>query len=285
MRIGTTGSIKDPEKDLKLHIFAYGQPGTGKTHLIGDFPSPVLVTGEEGTLTLAARGLNIPVLYIDNENEFRGIVERPDLVTLNVIQKIPGFEAYQPETWAFDTLSRLQYRIMGEGRRKGIEAFDGVKLDDRAGYGILGSGLERSPEIKDYGQFNSKMKSLLSMIEQMPYHTIVTAHAGIDLTEESDKRLNAKNDDQTYMGYPQMIGSLKYDIAGLVSDFFVYLYTTDGCRFTMCPKPFGRFFARTRIAKVMPISLDWTDKNGYELLLNYFKQSLKEAERERNNKR
>ncbi|MGH9424967.1 MAG: hypothetical protein ACRD2L_01475 [Terriglobia bacterium] len=276
-----------------FHLFLYGAPGAGKTKFIGDFHEagfPVVrVSCERDVVCLPARGVFIPTIAPTSEDELRAIIEVPDQVIKKVINKVPGLETYEPKTFAFDNLRQLQRVVFGAGATPLIKVFDGeVELPACKDSGIMALPNRRDatgvPSNKDYRLLDLHMRSLLSTIEEMPYHTIVTSHEERDfdiltklsLTGDPDKD---KLVSRSTTGYPALEGfSLKYDLPGLISDFYMRLTWTDG-RYFVYPQPAMGYHARTRINQVMPPSLDWTNRNGYHLLEEKYKQAQSEQEK------
>jgi len=284
-----------PELSPYFHIFLYGLPGCGKDKFAGDFhlrgQDMVLVTSEEGDLTLRTMGITCPRLIPENTDEVQAIIEKPEDVVRNVINVQPGFENYVPKTWAFQNLRKIQNTLFGEGPRKETQVMGGtVTLEKREATGIMSEPNRRdSPEVpsnKDYRMLDARMRGVVALIEKMPYHTIVTTHAEIDLskasraeiitrdsqTKEGRAKLNEANVEME--GWPSLDGfSLKYDLPGLVGDFYIFL-EGDGKNFYMYPKPYKKFYARTRVAPFMPSSLDWTNKNAYDEIMARYKMAL-----------
>jgi len=284
---------------LTWHLFLYGYPGCGKTKVAADFHNRglpmVLVSTYEQDLTLTIEGIDAPILNPTNEDELRAIIECPEEVIERVIQPMEDedgnkpFADYEPKLFVFDILRELQLVIFGEGGRTiDTEVFEGsVILPKAKASGILALPNARDaqgvPSNKDYRLLDMKMRGIVARIEKMKYHTIVTAHAEKDFAPQdklqltgdpkTDKELKAN---ATPQGYPSLEGfSLKKDLPGLVSDFFLYM-ESNGNKFTIYPKPSKGFMARTRLNAVMPPALDWTGKNAYDVLSSKLDAARKE---------
>ena len=284
-----------PELSPYFHIFLYGLPGCGKDKFAADFhlrgQDMVLVTSEEGDLTLSAMGITCPRLIPETTDDVAAIIEKPQDVVTNFIQAQNDFRSYEPKTWVFQNLRKIQNIIFGDGPRKERQVLGGaVTLDPRLASGVMAEPNKRdSPEVpsnKDYRMLDARMRGVVSLIEKMPYHTIVTTHAEIDFSKESRAELLARdagthegraklNEANVEMqGWPSLDGfSLKYDLPGLVGDFYIYL-EGDGKNYYMYPKPYKKFYARTRVAPFMPSSIDWTNKNAYDEIMNRYKMAL-----------
>ena len=279
----------EPKLNPNLHIFIYGFPGSGKDKFAADFHKAgqdiVLVTQENAT-TLQAEGITCPQLQLENEDEIISVLEMPEKVISEVIQKQPGFENYVPKTWFFNNLRLIQRSIFGHhGRKQDTKVFDGaLTLEKKSAAGIMALPNSRDaqgvPANKDYRLLDERMRGVVTLIEQMPYNTIVSTHAEVGFTAETRKKLTGdaktdKNVPRDFNGWPALDGfSLKYDLPGLVGDFYIHLATADQERFIMYPKPTSMWYARNRIAKFMPKSLDWTDKNAYDEIMRRYKKAI-----------
>lgn len=274
-----------------FHLFLYGYPGSGKTKLAGDFHKAglniVLVTDEQGEMTLDVMGIDAPILVPESELELRAIVEQPQNVIEHVIHKMEGFEDYEPKTWVFDNFRTIQQIIFGDiGQLRDEELFEGaIVLGKEKPSGVMDMPIKRpevgTPSPTDYRVMEMKTRGLIKKIEDMPYHTIITAHAEKNFSVETHMKLTGdakvdKDIPRTFAGWPSLEGwALKTDAGGLGSDFFLYL-ESDGEQFVMYPKPGKGFYARTRLATYFPKSLVWSKQNGYKLLKDKFDKAKKE---------
>jgi hypothetical protein len=254
-----------------------------------------VVSTYESDLTLSVEGVDAPILNPTSEDELRAIIECPEEVIEKVIQPMEDeegnrpFENYVPKLFLFDILRELQLVVFGNGGRvKDTDVFDGaVTLPKAKAQGILSLPNARDaqgvPSNKDYRLLDMKMRGIVTRIEKMPYHTIVTAHAERDFAPQDKMQLTGdpKKDAElkqnaSPVGYPSLEGfSLKADLPGLVSDFFLYM-DSNGSNFTMYPKPSKGFMARTRLNAVMPPALDWSGKNAYDVLASKLAAARKE---------
>lgn len=276
MKFRSTTTVLD-----NLHLFLYGDGGAGKTKAIGDFhaagESVVLVSREiDGTIPLHVRGMNVPHLIPETEDDLVGIILEPQQVTEKIIRKQPGFEAYEPKTWAFDGLRALQRTVMGStpiDSRKVLN--DQVELEGNDGFGVMRLPGKRPgvgvPSNLDYRILDLRMRNLVAAIELMPYHTIITAHYEKDFTIETHLEMTGdpkadKEVTRRYQGYPSLEGfSMKYDLPNLCSSFYLYLKKAGG-KYTIQTDNTSEAKARTRIAEVMQMQLDWSGQNMYTLL-------------------
>ena len=268
------------------HIFAYGYPGSGKTKIARDYydalgPGVISVTNEVSEATFSNYGVDIPILEPETQDELRAIITMPEKVHEKIIVEQMGYDFPKIHTVLFDNLRMSQLMVFGEGARKEVKVFDGaITLPAIKESGIMALPNKRDfaglPSNKDYRFLDMEMRKIVDKIDRMPCHTIVTAHAeedfaprtrlelsGIDTNSREGKKEFMETPKQ-YSGYPSLEGfALKADLAGLVSDLFLYLFW-DGTTYYVCPKPIKGFMARTRMAEVMPKQYNWTDKNMYK---------------------
>jgi len=268
--------VRDSQQENRwLRIFAYSQMGAGKTELGAEFPNQVWVDFDRSDMTLDAKGLSVPVLSPENEDEIRALIDHPE-ESLEYLLKDTKFEGYKPETFVWDTVSSMQNVVFGDGPRKQVEVFGGnVVLEKEKAWGIMSEPNSRDnpaiPAPKDYRLFEVRFRGIIAKICQMPYHTICTSHSGLDLTPDSPRNLSAPDSQKTYQGYPNIVGKMKYDI-GKDYDFYLYLYVRSGSHF-MASQDYGKFNARTRVKGVMPAQVDWTNKSAFKILTDYYNKS------------
>lgn len=268
-------------EDFLWHLFFYGYPGCGKTKVVKDFKDrgfhPVVVATYDQDVTLM--GSDIPVMTVDHPLELQALVQQPKNVIEQVLWPALG-EEYPVDLIMFDVLRDLQMLLFGESKTiKDTQVFDGkVTIEKTQGFGVMSEPNSRDatgiPSTKDYRLLDINTRSLVKKIEKMPYHTITTAHAELNLDERTKAKLTgdvAKDKtiraNATIKGFPSLEGySAKSDLPGIISDFMIYMDTPDQESFYMYPKPNKGFYARTRLAEYMSSVLDWTGKNAYDVL-------------------
>ncbi len=233
----------------RLNVFAYGPAGAGKTWFALTFPNPVLVDFEDGSLTAETMGKgDIPMLQPSSYSDVQRILEAPDVVASEIADQCNGYEV---KTWIFDSATSMGVKLLGA-----------PASEWRDGYGLLSEQRNRtdpmSPTIEDYKLLNLEMVSFFNLVRQMPYHTVITAHAGLDRTEDSPKGLNVKEDKVRYSGFPILTGALKYG-AGNLADLYIYMDTrpkgTDVAHFAHLRK-IGSYNARHRLGPGVPPSIE-----------------------------
>lgn len=275
--------------DFLWHLFLYGYPGCGKTKVVKDFQErgfhPIVVATYEQDITLL--GANIPVMTLDHPLELQALVQKPKNVIEQVLWPALG-EEYPVDLIMFDVLRDLQMLLYGQSKQqKDIQVFDGaVTLEKNDGFGVMSEPNARDatgiPSNKDYRLLDINTRAVVKKIEKMPYHTITTAHAELNLDERTRAKLtgDAKKDKEikatgNIKGFPSLEGySAKADLPGIISDFMLYMDTPDQESFYLYPKPSKGFYARTRVAEFLPRTIDWTGKNMYDVLSKTIKQGM-----------
>jgi hypothetical protein len=281
-------------KDFLWHLFLYGYPGCGKTKVVRDFQergfNPIVVATYNQDITL--QGANIPILTLDHPNELLAMVHQPK----NVIEKVlwPALdEEYPVDLIMFDNLRDLQMLLFGEAKTiKDTEVFDGaIKIEKTPGFGVMSEPNARDatgiPSTKDYRLLDINTRAIVKRIEKMPYHTITTAHAEVNLDERTKAKLtgDVKKDKDikaagNIKGFPSLEGySAKSDLPGIISDFMLYMDTPDQESFYIYPKPSKGFYARTRVAEFMPRTIDWSGKNAYDVLTNEVQRAMEKKKK------
>ena len=88
---------------------------------------------------------------------------------------------------------------------------------------------------------------------EIPYHTIITCHAGIE--EGPDDKGKQGDADKTWGGYPLLPGKLRYDAAKLVDNFF-YMEQTPSGKFITNTRPHSIWNSRTRLRSHLPARIE-----------------------------
>lgn len=233
----------------RLNVFVYGPPGSGKTQLGLTFPNPVLVDFEDGYLTAETMGLgNVPLLQPKTIEDLLPILENPGRIVAEIKEACDG---YEPETFIFDSATTLQTMLMGRENRP-----------KEPGIGILARQRNRTapntPSVEDYKELNLMMTGFFNLTRQMAYHTVITAHACMQETEDSPKGLNVDQSRVRYKGLPVLTGKLAYSAGGL-ADMFIYMESKpkgDGTIHTAHLRTTGTYEARHRLGEGAPSRID-----------------------------
>jgi hypothetical protein len=200
---------------------------------------------EEGHLTAKTMGKgDVPLLQPRSYEEVQRILEAPDVVASEIAEACDG---YKVETWIFDTATGTERRWMGSPKTEWSE-----------GYGLLGESRNRvhelCPTIEDYKILNVEMVKFFRLVRQMPYHTVITAHAGLDRTPDSPRGLNVPDSRISLAGYPVLTGSLKYAATNL-ADLSMYMEQVRGT-FTSYLVPTKKFNAKHRLGDNTPDKIE-----------------------------
>ncbi len=191
--------VKPPSELIKwLNVLVYGEPGAGKTFLIGtaqDHPDtrPTLVLDiDGGTVTLRDRK-DIDVISIRSIAE----LEKTYQMLHNSIDPETGEIYYK--TVAIDSITELQ------------------KLDMED---IMTELTSRRPDLdkdvpsqREWGKSANHMRKIVRAFRDLPCNTIMTALATTD-----------KDDHNVVTYYPSLPGKLRAEVPGFL-DIVGYLYT------------------------------------------------------------
>lgn len=246
-----------------LNIFIYAHPGGGKTYFAltsydeSKRQGPVIFDADKGGVddTALDMGLvgKIPIVPMgedEAEKMFYAVMYPEEIVEM--VHSTPGFEDYEVTTFVFDTISSGLELLLGNS------AFS-LSPDDPSKE-IPASGLmkakrarkEGMPAQGDYKANHNRARLWFRKARDLPYHTIITCHAGIE--EDQGQVTKERDSDKTYAGYPILPGKLRYDAAKLVDHFFFMEQTVSG-QFVTHTRPaiIGglRYNARTRIRRYL----------------------------------
>lgn len=255
--------------EFNYHLFLYGISGHGKTQASASFPGLVMVSPfkhQDATL-----GEGVPFLNPETEEELRAIIEAPQLVIEKYIH--PVYPDYQVRTFCFDILRDLQALCLGHERIPAVMDGDREILPAKAAHGAMARPGNRNAKTVgnelDYRIVDSHMRAILAIIDDMPFHTILTSHAD----EIGNKKEPNKQVGQFSHWYPAVEGwALKRDLPGIVGDFCLALEKR-GDKFLCHPESTKDYFARNRWRKRgMSKTFDWTDKSFFDILETYRKR-------------
>jgi hypothetical protein len=261
----------------KMNSLAYSKPGAGKTLFGLQHPGPVIVDpGEQGYMTILEAGFDVPVIHVDSQDDVEEVVYYPDDVMARLKDKVPKFKDYEYHTFLFENVNFAQELFLGSASKVDpttkeviTEATGIMKLPHKRKVSV-------TPEIKDWGVLNRVTKGFFKGVRNMPYHTVITVHAGLLETEESPKGIDVPASDKEFGGFPDIYGQLKYKIGGL-ADFYFYLKRElmgGKLRYTAYSIPHGKFEGRSKIASKVPGAIDWTDKNLFDIVQGHLTEAL-----------
>ena len=242
-----------------LDFFVYSLPGGGKTRFIlsaynaEENSGPVIfdtdARGVDATASDMGIAGKVPVFEISTDDDMILSCSYPERI-IEMVHSDERFKDYQVTLFAWDTLSSMEDILMGETARQ-----QKPTLPASPGSGIMATGRSRSdpfsPAMQDYKGMVGRTKSFLRKVRELPYSTIVTAHAVRAETEDSPRGLSVPAEQKTYATYPDLVGKNRYTAAKLMDGFFYmehrgkdqhYLYTI----------PRGGAHSRTRIEGKIP---------------------------------
>ncbi len=264
----------------KMNSLVYARPGAGKTTFGLQHPNPVIVDPrEKGYMTvLEHKGLDIPVLEASTLDDYEDIIFTPDKVMDAFKEHNPEWKDYDYKTFIFENMNLIQEDILGKAGKSDPKTKEVI----REAVGIMKLPNARdnkfTPGPKDFNVLSRTTKDLFRGIRNMPYHTVMTVHAGLGETEASPKGIDVPPSQKMYGGFPDLYGQLKYKGGGLC-DFYFYLdrdKVGQSLRYVAYTMPHGKFEGRSKISKKLPSKIDWTDKNLYQIVMDKLTKALED---------
>jgi len=181
----------------------YGEPGVGKTTLLGtaqDHPltSPLLIIDIDGGVSALRRRRDIDVIQV------RTVKQLADAYKLlyNAIPSNPK-DKFPWGTIGVDTLSELQQLDLVEV----MTAFS--RINDKIDKDV--------PDQRGYGKSGTHMRSIVRQFRDLPCNTIFNCHS----QSERDNSMKL-------ITYPKLVGKLRTDIPGFLDIVGYYRTESDG---------------------------------------------------------
>lgn len=143
-------NLADRKPADRFHGLVYGLSGSGKTHLIGTFPSPYIIDTDYGLETLVGKDIDYGEFYT-----------RPDDGNARdmwpaILDKVDEFTEDPPhETLAIDSLTTLM---------------------DVAAAHILSKAGRSLLQLQDYSPLYDELTKLIVRLRRLPCNVVVTAH-------------------------------------------------------------------------------------------------------------
>jgi hypothetical protein len=269
------------EIEGKLNSLAYARPGAGKTTFGLQHPNPVIVDpSERGYMTVLERGFDVPVLHMESLDDIESIVYDTEREIALLKENKPKWKDYEPKSFIFENANLIQEDLLGKPSK--IDPKTKKVIRPATGFMSLPNARDNrwTPGPKDFNVLGRTTKDIFRGIRNMTYHTLITVHAGLSETDDSPKGIDVPASQKRFGGYPDMYGQLKYKGGGLC-DFYFYLDRDKQGRtlkYTAYTMPHGKFEGRSKIAKKLPPSIDWTDKSLFDIVLGKLNEAIKEAE-------
>jgi phage nucleotide-binding protein len=194
---------KPPAESITwLNAMFYGEPGVGKTHLLGTAAdtretAPLLVIDIDGGITTLRRHKNIDVIQVRSFNDL--VDTYRDL--FNAIPANGGKFPYG--TIGIDTLSELQLLDLAEV----MKAF--ARINDKLD--------EDVPDQRGYGKSGSHMRKIVRAFRDLPCNVIFNCHSSSD-----------RDNNMRMIQFPKLVGKLKVDIPGFLDIVGYYRTEANG---------------------------------------------------------
>lgn len=266
-----------------LHLFLYAASRCGKTTLAADFHkaghSLLAVTREPGPTKAAldASGVECPLLVPKTPEELFVLLEYTDAY---LAKHLPGVK---PGCVLFDNLQGIQQLLIGAPAEPKREVA-GLIVEAQPATGIMRLDLKGRAEAPgqpgqmDYGVLGRFTRRFLSLVDALPFYTIITATESLDFDEKHQTEAQGLNVQQAagrprrVKGYPATEGRMtKTVLPSLVAGPYLHLTKKDGKFFchtqTHTDRDGVEWFADPRGLKQLKAEIDWTNQSGYATLL------------------
>jgi phage nucleotide-binding protein len=195
--------VQTPEASIGwLNLMVYGEPGVGKTFLLGTaqdhkLTSPLLIIDIDGGVNTLRRRKDIDVIQV---RSLKQLIK----VTNDLYDAIPADGGKFPYgTVGVDTFSELQSLDLSEITRMFARTND--KLDPDI------------PDQRAYGKSLSHMRDMVRRLRDLPCNTIFTCHSHTD-----------RDNNMRMITFPKLTGKLRIDMPGFIDCVGYYRAEKDG---------------------------------------------------------
>lgn len=184
-----------------LNMMVYGEPGVGKTHLLGTAQdhkqtSPLLIVDIDGGISTLRKRNDIDVVQVRSVKQL--VAAYRDL-----FNAIPSDGKKFPYgTIGIDTLSELQQLDLVEVMKEFSKVNDKIDPD--------------VPDQRGYGKSSTHMRQIVRAFRDLPCNTIFNCHSVSD-----------RDNNMRMIVYPKLVGKLRIDIPGFLDIVGYYRAESD----------------------------------------------------------
>jgi len=267
---------------IHSHGFIYAASRRGKTTFAASFAKAgqalMAVTREPGPTQagLSAAGVDCPIFVPKTPEELFAFME----YTEPFLAK--HFEGFKPGAILFDNLQGLQQLIIGTAAEPERE-IAGLKLPKEDATGIMRIPIKRAEAESgqlaqlDYAVLGRFTRRFLSLVDALPYHTLITSTETIEFDENYKKSTQGMSSSaaagrpRKLKGYPATEGfMIKPVLPSLVAGYYLHL-TKRGDKFIIHTQPHidaegVEWFADPRGLKTQTKEIDWTNRSAWDIL-------------------
>lgn len=156
-------NLKDAKPSDKIHLLLYGDSGTGKTHLAGQFPNPLIIDTDNGWETLFGQDVDVEA-WATRVGEDNAKTAWPEL-----LDRIESFsESPTHETFVLDSLTTVIEVVVAY---------------------ILGRANRSQLQLQDYTPLYDELNKLILRLRRVPTNMVLTAHEETTRDEYNAKLL------------------------------------------------------------------------------------------------
>jgi phage nucleotide-binding protein len=225
---------KPPAESIHwLNMMQYGEPGVGKTHLLGTaqdhkLTAPLCILDIDGGIATLRNRKDIDVVQV------RSVKQLVDAYKM-LFNSIPSDGKKFPYgTIGIDTLSELQSLDLSEVMKLFARTNDKIDPD--------------IPDMRGYGKSGSHMREIVRAFRDLPCNTIFNCHSSTD--RDNNMRL---------LTFPKLTGKLKVEIPGFLDIVGYYRVENNGDDGVMRVMQFQK--TETTIAKDRTSAFDPVEVN------------------------
>ena len=217
--------------DPHIRVLLYGEMGSGKTTAAATFPHPFIINTDKGLKTL--QGRDIP--YIDIVREEK--VYQTILQILLALRKDRNALGFPVETIVIDGFTSLGELLLDE-----------IVRENRSIANWADSSGKDKALFDDYGMLRQRIWSIVTLLQDIPYHVVGTAWTTIEKDEITGR----------IIGRPDLVGKMRESLGGYFDEYY-YMVCRQGRTgepayvYEAYTKPYQFYQARTRLAKLPPI--------------------------------
>jgi len=187
----------DEEPASQVRVLVYGEPGAGKTHFAGTFPSPLFIDADRGLRTL--KGFHHPYVPLTlGGRTYKEIME----ILRAVRDGQEPFDKIPVETIVLDSLTEIASMLVAESMR--YPTIVGGKSS------AVRKPEDEKPQWDDYARIAGRLDSIMLTCRDMGMNVVATAGVKTEKDEVTGGLI----------GGPNIVGGYRHVIGHKFDEFF-----------------------------------------------------------------